>query len=117
MTPRTGRPLSRRLALPAATTSAALLLFGAGATACQRPPDATDHGARPPTNHDTGLQPTDSFGYLPQHETTVPTAGIGPAGPDAFGDDPFDNPGPPLPGGPGLPARADAPPMHSSPAG
>ncbi|CAM3165100.1 Lipoprotein [Prescottella defluvii] len=69
------------------------------------------------TTEDTGLQQTNSFGYIPEHETTLPTNGNGPGAPGPIGDNPFHNPGPPIPGGPGLPAHATVTPTLTSPAG
>ncbi|WP_433608559.1 hypothetical protein [Prescottella agglutinans] len=90
--------------------AATVLTLGIAAAGWQRSSDvSTNHGypqtQLTSTTDETGLQQTDSFGYIPQHETTLPTNGNGPA-PGPFGNGPGKNPGPPLPGGPQLPAVA-----------
>ncbi|MGO4203198.1 hypothetical protein AB4Z09_15905 [Rhodococcus sp. TAF43] len=123
MTGQEGRRERWRLVVAAAAVSTALL--GAGAIsvlattedANQSFPQMTFSQMPQTTTEDTGLQQTDSFGYIPQHETTLPTNGNGPGAPGPFGNGPFDNPGPPLPGGPGLPAHATVAPTLTSPAG
>ncbi|RVW07684.1 hypothetical protein EGT67_19770 [Prescottella agglutinans] len=91
--------------------AATVLALGIAAAGWQRASDvSTNHGypqtQLTSTTDETGLEQTNSFGYIPEHETTLPTNGNGPGAPGPFNDDPFDNPGPPLPGGPGLPAAA-----------
>ena len=109
-------PPPRRVALGAATAVTALLL-GATVTGCQQSSETATHGfpQQPTTTtEETGLQETNSFGYIPEHETTLPTNGNGPGAPGPGDGGPFGGPGPgggpfgspPLPGGPGLPAAA-----------
>ncbi|MCA1005742.1 hypothetical protein LCL87_08435 [Rhodococcus hoagii] len=110
-------PLPRRIAVGAVAALAVLTLGLAG---CDRPSEAANHSypqEQTSTTDQTGLQQTNSFGYIPEHETTLPTNGNGPGAPGPFNDNPFDNPGPPLPGGPGLPARAPVAPTLTTPAG
>ncbi|NKS62514.1 hypothetical protein GS966_02895 [Rhodococcus hoagii] len=117
MTPTNHAPLPRRMAVGAV---AALAVASLGLAGCDRASQTANHGfPQQPTSttDETGLQQTNSFGYIPEHETTLPTNGNGPGAPGPFNDNPFDNPGPPLPGGPGLPARGAAQPTLTTPAG
>lgn len=102
------RALLQRIAI-VILAAATVLTLGISATSWHRSADSTNRGYPQtqvsPTSDETGLQQTDSFGYIPQHETTLPTNGNGPA-PGPFGNGPGKNPGPPLPGGPQLPAVA-----------
>ncbi len=117
MTPTNHSPLPRRIAVGAV---AALAVASLGLAGCDRASQTANHGfPQQPTSttDETGLQQTNSFGYIPEHETTLPTNGNGPGAPGPFNDNPFDNPGPPLPGGPGLPAHGAVQPTLTTPAG
>ncbi|WP_242676526.1 hypothetical protein [Rhodococcus sp. ABRD24] len=107
----------------AAFAGAAVLGAGAiGVLATAETTLQTSSQAPSSSTTDTGLQQTNSFGYIPQHETAPPTNG-GPGAPEPFGggpfgDGPFGNPAPPLPnGGPQLPAAAPVEPTLTTPAG
>lgn len=116
-----GGPMLRRLAVAAAALSTVLALGGT-VTACDpnvgSTPEltTTEEGTNSPEDS-SGLQPTNSFGYIPEHESPLPTGENGPGVPGPGGGNPFDNPGPPLPGGPELPARANIQPTLTTPAG
>ncbi|MDH6284962.1 hypothetical protein M2284_005310 [Rhodococcus sp. LBL1] len=102
------RSLLRRVAI-ALAAAATVVTLGLTVAGYHQSSDSTNN-SYPQTQMNsstdqTGLQQTDSFGYIPQHETTFPTNGNGPA-PGQFGNGPGNNPGPPLPGGPQLPAAA-----------
>ncbi|PTR25761.1 hypothetical protein C8K36_106194 [Rhodococcus sp. OK519] len=119
MIQRNDGPLSQRIAIAVVAASTAVVL-GVAASGCQKASEVTNHGypqEQTTTTDETGLQQTNSFGYIPEHESPLPTNGNGPGAPGPFNDNPFDNPGPPLPGGPGLPARAPAAPTLTTPAG
>ncbi|WFR72988.1 hypothetical protein P9209_03840 [Prescottella defluvii] len=95
------------IVLVAAST---VVTFGLTVAGYHRSSDSTNY-SYPQTQmtsatDETGLQQTNSFGYIPQHETTLPTNGMGPGPQGPFGNGPGENPGPPLPGGPQLPAAA-----------
>ncbi len=81
MTPTNHSPLPRRIAVGAV---AALAVASLGLAGCDRASQTANHGfPQQPTSttDETGLQQTNSFGYIPEHETTLPTNGNGPGAP------------------------------------
>ncbi|GAB2634357.1 hypothetical protein ABI214_14250 [Prescottella soli] len=109
MVQQNNRSLPRRIAI-FLLAAATVLTLGTAVAGYHRSSDVSTNQGYPQTQmtsatDQTGLQQTDSFGYIPQHETTLPTNGMGPGG-QGFGNGPGGNPGPPLPGGPQLPAAA-----------
>jgi len=110
MVEQNNRPFPRRIAI-FLLAAATVLTLGTAVAGYHRTSEVSTNHSYPQTQltsttDETGLQQTNSFGYIPQHETTLPTNGMGPGPQGPFGNGPGENPGPPLPGGPQLPAAA-----------